>query len=35
MTGNIDLLLNKLSGDGLAHELVHKLRESQRKDGLT
>ncbi|RMH35234.1 MAG: hypothetical protein D6690_09490 [Nitrospirae bacterium] len=32
MTKNIDLLLEKLSNDGLAHELIRKLRESQRQD---
>ena len=32
MTANIDLMLEKLARDGLAHELVHKLRELQPED---
>jgi methyl coenzyme M reductase subunit C-like uncharacterized protein (methanogenesis marker protein 7) len=34
MTGNIDLLLEKLSHDSLAHELVDELRKSERQDWL-
>lgn len=34
MTGNIDLLLQKLSHDSLAHELVDQLRKSERQDWL-
>ncbi|MCL4079014.1 hypothetical protein MX659_05340 [Coriobacteriia bacterium Es71-Z0120] len=32
MTGNIDLLLEKLSHDSLAHELVDQLRKADRQD---
>jgi len=34
MTGNIDLLLEKLSRDSLAHKLVDLLRKSEQQDWL-
>jgi len=34
MMVNIDLLLEKLSHDSLAHELVDRLRKSERQDWL-
>ena len=35
MTRNIDLLLERLSHDSLAHELVDRLRKSEQRDWLT
>ena len=32
MTGNVDLLIEKLSHDSLAHELVDQLRKSERQE---